>query len=197
MMSANLEPILMIRGDLVGLGPLRRDLATTYQRWMNELRVTRTLAQSRRPMTFEQELQWLEGALISGDATFTIYELATLRPIGNAGLHDIHTVNGTAEFGIVIGEPDAWGKGYGTEATRLMLGYAFDVLGLYNVRLSVYANNERAVRAYERAGFRRVGVLRGAQRIGRERCDEIIMDAVVDDFGPSPLHAVMHPERQG
>jgi RimJ/RimL family protein N-acetyltransferase len=196
-MSGLPDPILMIRGELVGLGPLRRDLATTYQRWMNELRVTRTLAQTRRPMTFEQELGWLEGALVSGDAVFTIYEIDTMRPIGNAGLHDIHSVNGTAEFGIVIGEPDTWGKGYGTEATRLILGYAFDVLGLYNVRLSVYANNERAVRAYERAGFKRAGLLRGAQRIGRERCDEIIMDAIADDFPPSALHGIMHPEMQG
>jgi diamine N-acetyltransferase len=191
------DPILVIRGDLVGLGPLRRDLATTYQRWMNELRVTRTLAQSRRPMTFEMEMGWLEGALTSDDAVFTLYELSTMRPIGNGGLHDIHIANGTAEFGIAIGEPDVWGKGYGTEATRLILAYAFDVLGLYNVRLSVYANNQRAVRAYERAGFKMVGALRGWQRIGRERCDEIIMDAVADDFPPSHLHAIMHPEMQG
>lgn len=187
------QPPYIITGDLVGLGPLRRDLASTYQRWMNELRVTRTLAQSRRPMTFDMELAWLDGALVSGDAVFTIYERSSGRPIGNAGLHDIHSVNATAEFGIVIGEPDAWGKGYGTEATRLMLAYGFDVLGLYNIRLNVYSNNLRAIRAYERAGFKRAGVLRGVQRIGRMRCDEIIMDAVVDDFEPSHLHAIMHP----
>ncbi|HUG14035.1 MAG TPA: GNAT family protein [Thermomicrobiales bacterium] len=187
------EPALMIRGELVGLGPLRRDLASTFQRWMNDLGVVRTLAQPRRPMTVDAEHAWLDGALTSSDAIFTIYELDTLRPIGNTGLENIHATNGTCEFGIVIGERDAWGKGHGTEATRLMLSYAFDVLGLHSVRLAVYANNERAIRAYERAGFRRAGRIRGAQRIGRARIDEIMMDAVVDDFEPSFLHEIMHP----
>lgn len=186
-------PILMIRGESIGLGPLRRELASTYQRWMNDLAVIRTLAQPRRPVTLDAEYGWLNGALTSGDATFTIFELDTLRPIGNTGLHDIHATNGTCEFGIVIGERDAWGKGYGTEATRLMLAYAFDVLGLYNVKLAVYANNVRAIRTYERVGFKHVGRIRGAQRIGRERIDEIIMDAVADDFPPSELHQILHP----
>lgn len=188
--------VLMIRGELVGLGPMRRELAGTYYRWVNDLRVIRTLAMPNRPMSLEAETAWLDGALPGGTSAtmFTIYELATLRPIGNTGLEEIDLENGTAEFGIMIGEPDAWGKGFGTEATRLMLGYAFDVLGLHNVQLQVYANNLRAVRAYERAGFQRIGARRAARRIGRERCDVIYMDAVVDDHAPGALHAVMHPE---
>jgi len=187
------QPILMMRGESIGLGPVQRELAEVYQRWMNDLSVIRTLAQPRRPVTLEAEHGWLNGALTSSDATFTIFELGSCRPIGNTGLHDINVTNGTCEFGIVIGEREAWGKGYGTEVTRLMLAYAFDVLGLHNVRLAVYANNERAIRAYERAGFKQAGRIRGAQRIGRERIDEIIMDAVADDFAPSSLHRVMHP----
>jgi RimJ/RimL family protein N-acetyltransferase len=102
--------------------------------------------------------------------------------------------HGTADFALVIGEPDAWGRGYGTEATRLTLAYAFDVLGLYNVYLVVYANNARGIRAYERAGFKRIGVRRGAHKLGRRRYDEIHMDAVADDFPPSHLHALLHPD---
>src|SRR5690606_35727569 len=98
---------------------------------------------------------------------------------------------GTAEYGIVIGEKDAWGKGYGTEATRLMLAYGFDVLGLQNIMLRVYANNPAGVRAYERAGFRKVGVLRNAMPLGRVRVDEILMDAIPDDIPPSDLQRLM------
>jgi RimJ/RimL family protein N-acetyltransferase len=191
-----MAPILMIQGDLVGLGPLRADLAEAYQRWVNELRVTRTLSLPSMPMTLEMEQGWLEGALRGGDAIFTIYELESMRPIGNTGLHGIDRHDGTASFGIMIGEPDAWGKGYGTEATRLILGYGFDVLGLYNIQLEVYANNARAIRAYERAGFKRIGSRRGARRIGRERCDVILMDVVADEYPRSHLHALMHPELQ-
>lgn len=186
-------PNLMVSGERVGLGPIDRRLTATYQRWMNDLAVVRTLAQPRRPMTLEAEQAWVERALVSGDAIFTIYELETLRPIGNTSLEGIDAENGTCEFGIGIGEREVWGRGYGTEATRLMLWYAFDVLGLYNVRLTVYANNPRAIRAYERAGFKYVGRIRGSRKIGRERVDEIIMDAVADDVAPSHLHAILHP----
>lgn len=193
MPAADNEIILMVRGQLVGLGPLRRDLAPVYQRWVTDVRVHRTLALPGLPMSLEAELDWLDGALKSRDAVFTIYELASTRPIGNAGLHAIDHSDGTAEFGILIGEPDVWGKGYGTESTRLMLSYGFDVLGLHHIRLEVYANNERAWRAYERAGFRRAGVLRQAKRIGRERVDVILMDVLSDEFPRSHLHEIMHP----
>jgi len=186
---------LIVRGQLVGLGPVRRDLAALYQRWFNDLRVTRTLAWSYRPLSREAAESFLDAAfpLAGTDVSFVVYELTTLKPIGGVSLNDVDRARGTADFALVIGEPDAWGKGCGTEATRLTLAYAFDVLGLYNVHLVVYANNPRGVRAYERAGFRRIGVRRGAHRLGRERFDEIHMDAVADDFPPSDLHALLHP----
>lgn len=187
------EPILMIRGETVGLGPLRSDLATTYQRWVSELGSTRTLALSCLPMTLEAEVAWLESIANTPSAIFNIYILESMQVIGNTELHDISHENGTCGFGILIGEPDAWGKGYGTETTQLMLAYAFDVLGLHNVMLEVYEENPAAIRAYERAGFKRMGVRRRAKRIGREHCDIIFMDAVADDFPPSKLHNIMHP----
>lgn len=186
------SPIIFLRGDSIGMGPLRSDLVTTYQRWVNTLQVTRTLMVPCRPLTEEGEQAWLDSALTSStDAVFTMYELTTMRPIGNAGLHNIDHLHGIADFGIVIGEPDAWGKGYGTEATRLMLAYGFDVLGLHNIQLEVYAYNPAAQRAYERAGFKRIGVRRGAVKAGRERYDAVYMDATADEFEPSPFHYLM------
>lgn len=185
--------VLLLRGPRLGLGPPRRDLLPLYQRWMNDLRVIRTLGAPRLPLSAEAEAGWLERALTSREPIFTIYELSTLRPIGNADLRDVDHAHGTAEFGLLLGETDVWGRGYGTEATRLMLYYAFDVLGLHNVQLVVYASNPGALRAYERAGFKRVGVRRGAHKAGRRRYDAIIMDAVADDIAPSALDAVMHP----
>lgn len=188
-MSHQENPLLIITGEKIGLGPLRKDLIDSYQRWINDLRVNRTLALPGMPMTREAEQQWLDRVLTdSTGAYFTIYELESKRPIGNTSLENINTADGTAEFGIVIGEPDTWGKGYGTETSRLMLGYGFDVLGLHNIMLQVYAHNQRGVRAYERAGFRTVGVRRGAKVAGRVRYDVILMDATADDVEPSSLH---------
>lgn len=147
-------PILMLRGEKVGLGPVRSDLAATYQRWVNDLRSTRTLAMPSLPMPFEAEQAWMNSVVSKPGAIFTIYVLETMQPIGNTDLREINYEDGTCYYGILIGEPDAWGKGYGTETTRLMLNYAFDVLGLYNVLLEVYEDNPHAIRAYERAGLK-------------------------------------------
>lgn len=186
------EPQLIIRGEKIGLGPLRSDLVDTYLRWINDLRVNRTLALPSVPYTREFEENWLRHALVdSNTVIFTIYELDSLRPIGNTDLHNIDRDNNTAEFGIVIGEPDFWGRGYGTEATRLVVSYGFDVLGLHNIQLVVYGHNPAAIRAYERAGFRHIGVRRGARKVGRERVDVILMDIVADEVEPSGLHFLM------
>jgi RimJ/RimL family protein N-acetyltransferase len=185
------EPRFFIRGEKVGLGPMRKDLLETYTRWVNTLQVTRTLGIPNLPMTVEREQGWLDAALTSTDPLFTIYELTSSRPIGNTGLADIDHASGTATFGLLIGETDAWGKGFGTETTRLMLNYGFDVLGLHNIDLQVFAHNPGGIKAYERAGFKKVGVRRGARKVGRVRYDIVYMDAVADEIEPSPLHKLM------
>jgi len=80
-------------------------------------------------------------------------------------------VNRTAEFNISIGATDCWGKGYGTETTQLMLTYAFDMLGFHAIWLRVIGTNERAIRAYRRAGFQEAGRLREAHRVGQQAYD--------------------------
>lgn len=177
------RPILNLAGDLVALGPLRRDLLALYQRWINDFDVVRQLgAQGWRPITAESEAAWYDRMAISdSDVAFTIYERVTLRPIGTLGLRQIDHFNRTATFGIVIGEKDCWGKGYGAEATRLMLEYAFSGLGLHNVMLNVFASNERALHAYARAGFREIGRRRQARRLGEFAEDVVLMDCLASD----------------
>jgi RimJ/RimL family protein N-acetyltransferase len=143
----NEEPIFNIAGDLVALGPLRRDLLPLYQRWINDLGTMRTLGLAPLPMTSEKEQDWYERQSKTEDDTpFTIYERETLRPIGNTGLHGVDHRNRAATFGILIGEPECRGKGYGTETTRLMLDYAFTALGLHNVMLTVFEFNPAGTR---------------------------------------------------
>jgi diamine N-acetyltransferase len=185
-------PLTMLENDLILLGPLRRDLLDTYQRWMSDLAVTRTLAIPNMPMTLEAEQAWLDHALTdAGEAVFTMYRRDTGQPIGNAGLHNIDHFHRTSDFGIAIGERSAWNLGFGTSTTRLLLSYGFDVLGLRNIMLEVYATNPAALRAYERAGFRRIGVRRSAYSLGRERTDIYFMDAVPEDFPPSDLQTLL------
>ena len=177
------QPIVTIEGERVALGPLRRDLLPLYQRWINDPLVVRTLGAGLRPRLLEDEQQWYDRKIGATDtALFQIYVRDGWRPIGNAGLEDLDHQEGAADFGILIGEKDFWDQGYGTEATRLILDYAFNVLGLHNVMLTVSDFNHRGVRAYEKAGFKVIGRRRQALRLGHERHDMIIMDALAAEF---------------
>ena len=184
------EPDFIVVGEKVALGPLRRDLAGDYARWMNELEVRRGLNQMGVASPQSQE-KWVEenlerGAKDEPDAIeFTVYDRTDSAPVGTAGLFRIVHAHGNAEFAIVLGERR--GQGLGTEATRLVLDFAFHVLQLRNVLLETLEWNAAGLAAYERAGFRRIGVRRGA-RISRGRpTDLVLMDAVPQDFGASVL----------
>src|SRR3712207_6643005 len=109
-------PIISITGNLVVLGPLRRDLLPLYTRWVNDFAVMRTKDDPPLPMTEERYAAVVEGASGNPDrAWFTVYEHATLRPVGITGLFDIDHRHRSAEFAIQIGEADARGRGYGSE----------------------------------------------------------------------------------
>ncbi len=187
------EPVINIAGEKVALGPLRRELLPLYHKWINDFEVIRTLGAPIRPLTWEAETAWFERAAAGGDrdVSFTIYERATMRPIGNTGLHEIDHVHRTAEFGILIGEKDRWGKGYGTETARLMLDYGFTALGLHNIMLRVFSYNERGIRAYLRAGFREFGRRREARRLGGGVYDIVYMDCLASEFTSPVLHRLV------
>jgi diamine N-acetyltransferase len=187
-------PVVNIIGERVALGPLRRDLLPVYQRWNNDFGMTRTL-RSSQPWTLEQVAASFDRL---GDdersCNFTIYEREGWRPIGNTALVDIDWRGRTAEFILFIGEPEARGKGYGTEATRLMLDYAFTALGLHSVMLRVYAFNLAGQRVYEKAGFRPIGRRRECQLMGGKLWDVIYMDCLATEFTSPVLARVFAPD---
>ena len=169
-------------GERVALGPLRRELLPLYTRWMNNLVGVRTLG-AFLPVTLEGETKWYDEWVNSEKIVpFTVYARPELRPIGTASLFDVEHRNRSAEFGIFLGESDYRGRGYGTETTRLVLDYAFTVLGLHNVMLKVFDLNPAGKRAYEKAGFMEFGRRRQSQRIGGALCDEIFMQCLSDWF---------------
>ena len=185
---AGQQPIINIAGEKVALGPLRQDLLPLYLKWINDFEVLRFLAASMRPKSLEAEEEWYARASkAENQASFTIYEKARLRPIGNTSLGKINHTHRTAEFGIMIGDKASWGKGYGTEVTRLMLEYGFTCLGLHNISLWVHAANESGIRAYQRAGFRIAGRLRQSLRLGGQAYDDILMDCLATEFQGSAL----------
>jgi RimJ/RimL family protein N-acetyltransferase len=189
------RPVINIEGERVAIGPLRRDLVPLYHRWRNDFTSARTLDYEPAPVTLEARIAWYER---TSDETssirFTVYERASWRPIGQAAWHHVDHRHGTAELGLIIGEPEDRGRGFGTEATRLLIDYAFTALGLHNLMLRVYEYNPAGLRAYEKAGFREFGRRREALAHAGRRWDEIFMQCLATDFESPVLAAILGPD---
>ncbi len=99
---------------------------------------------------------WLHRIYTSPDSQHFAIVLRDGRHIGNVSLHTIRWEEGVAEVGIVLGEKDCWGRGYGPEALQLLIRYAFAELGLKRLLLHVHRENARAIRAYHKVGFQEV-----------------------------------------
>lgn len=185
-MSETVErPILNLMGDKVALGPMHEGLLARIAVWYNDFSTSAISGDDIRPVSpVAVRTDW--ESLMKGERQgwigFAIYELATLRPIGHANVRDIGSVHRTAEFGILIGEKDCRGKGYGTEATQLVLDFAFSALGVHNVWLDTLSLNPAAIAAYRRAGFREIGRRREAYRIGDRVYDVVLMDCLATEF---------------
>jgi RimJ/RimL family protein N-acetyltransferase len=174
----------VIRGERVFLRAAERSDIPAFVRWFNDARVLHHLAM-RAPMSEAAEAAWFERMLAAQGSTdyhFVVCVRDDDRPIGTIGLHGIDWPNGVAEFGIALGEPSEWGKGYGTDATRAISDFAFGELRLERLGLYVYADNERARRAYEAAGFRLEGTLRRALHQRGIRLDVHVMGLLREDW---------------
>lgn len=169
-------------GERVYLRPVEREDAVLMAKWFNSWEVRRSVL-SHRPVSLAQQEEKI--ASIGKDEHDVVLAIARREPdglLGATGLHRIDFKNRRAEFGIAVGDPAEWGKGYGTEATRLIVGYGFDTLNLNRIQLLVYEDNVRGIRAYERAGFRREGVLRQyLYREGRYQ-DAFLMSVLKSDW---------------
>jgi diamine N-acetyltransferase len=191
--SAPTEPIVNIRGERVALGPLHRGLLPRIERWDNEFQTVDLGGDDPRPRSAESIAAMWE-PLLRGEREdwigFAIYALPDLRPIGIANIRDFSNPHGTAEFGITIGDASDRGQGFGTEATRLLLDYAFTVLGVHNIWLDTPAYNAGAIRAYEKAGFREIGRRRGARTLAGTRYDVVLMDCLADEFIPPAMRVL-------
>lgn len=193
------QPIASMVGEKMALGPLRRELIPTYQRWMNDPVVQANAQPVPAPWTVERTTRWVDGILNAERSyAFTIYTLPDYQPIGTTRLGGVDFRNRSAEFDIAIGESDNRGQGYGTEATRLLLDYAFRILGLRNVMLAVAANNRAGIRAYQRAGFKEIGRRRQCWLVDEEFWDLIFMDCLASEFtGPAQATTVVPPPPEG
>ena len=170
-------------GDRLYLRPLDEDDLDRCLRWINDPEIIVNLGR-RTPMSRTAEREWLLSQYKSEkDLPLAIVLKAGDRHIGNAGLHAITPVDQSAEFGLLIGEKDAWGEGYGPEAGRVILDYGFRQLGLHRIFLRVFSFNERAQRVYAKLGFVPEGTLRESYFQDGTFHDTLVMSILEEEWG--------------
>jgi diamine N-acetyltransferase len=186
MITISDSPVIWLSNERCGLGPLRHDLVDLYWTWENELPVMTGYGR-QTPESLDERTAGLDSQMrhSMNQARFTVYDLTGTdpTPVGTTDLLIQHRWR-NAEFFILLGEAGR-GRGLGAEATLLTLDYAFHVTNLDNVYLTVLAPNKAGIRAYERAGFRKIGERRQSGYWLGEKCNEVLMDAVPAEF-PHP-----------
>jgi RimJ/RimL family protein N-acetyltransferase len=154
-----------------------------FRQWYADPEIARLARYQEAPMRAEEIERFFAARVVGPDAmAMAIHERVGDRLVGTCAFSQLDGDNGSALYHITIGEKDAWGQGYGTEATKLMLDHAFGTLGLHRVALYVFEFNERAIRAYRRCGF----VLEGRSRESIHRdgrwWDELAMSVLESDW---------------
>ena len=154
-------------GDLVRAGErveLRRQVAANraaFQRWYDDPEIAYLLRHDLTPLSERQARGYFDTVILPLSLQgycFAIHTSDTGELIGSTALTDAGPENPNAAlFRIVIGEKWAWDKGFGSEATHLVVEQAFDVLALDEVQLEVFRHNPRAISAYRKVGFQRTG----------------------------------------
>jgi RimJ/RimL family protein N-acetyltransferase len=175
-----------MEGRLVVLRRHRLDDLPHVRRWYRDPALARLTRYSLQPMSDEDIDRFFHARLMSSETVAYAIELRDSgKLIGLTTFSNLDPDNGSVTFHISIGDADAWGHGYGTEATGLMLRLAFERIGLHRVALSVFSFNERAIRSYRKAGFRLEGRAREAIVRDGERFDELTMGILAPEWRAS------------
>ena len=173
----------MLLGTLVRLRPVEEDDLSRLVSWRNKPSVWRWFF-NKFPLSHAGQARWFEGLLRTDDKKlFAICTLEDDTAIGTIGLDRIDFANQSAELGnMLIGEEEFQGQGYAAEALQLLLSYSFFHLNMNRVYLYVFADNDRAVRLYERAGFQVEGRLRQAHYAQGIFNDVLLMALLRSEF---------------
>lgn len=168
-------------GERIYLRPLELGDAATITPWFNDQAVIRHLLR-HQPMSVRAEEEWLAKAGQGDDVILGIVLKDGDRLIGSTGLHKFDWRCRHAAFGIVIGIQEEWGKGYGTEATKLIVRHGFETLNLNRIWLEVYEYNQRGQHAYEKAGFQLEGRWRQHTFRDGRYWDVLLMGVLRDEW---------------
>jgi diamine N-acetyltransferase len=181
----------LINGERVRFRGLEREDIPIFVKWLNDPEVQQGIL-LHNPVSRATEENWFEGMIkrppeehvlgIEVRMPASEGEEETWQLIGSLAFNDIDWRNCASEFGIMIGDKTYWNQGYGTDAIRLLVKHGFNTLNLNRIFLHVFANNPRAIRAYEKAGFIHEGKKRQAEFKNGKYIDVLEMSILKDEY---------------
>ena len=175
----------MIYGERVRLRHVEREDLPRFVEWLNDPEVSLGLS-IHIPLSMDEEESWYEQVLKSPNEERPLCIEARheegWKLIGNSGFFTVDWRNRNAEFGIFIGERADWNHGYGTEVVKLILEHGFSTLNLHRIFLRVFADNQRAIRVYEKIGFVHEGRQRQAEFHGGQYHDILFMSMLRSEW---------------
>lgn len=172
----------MLIGERTRLRAIERSDIPMFVRWFNDPELLRYLAMYLPMSQAAAEEQWFEAQLNDSSGHVFVIETTDGVPIGNLGLVGIDSKNGQAGCGISICEKPYLNQGYGTDALCTLLDFAFREMNLHRIFLQVFDFNERAIRCYEKLGFRHEARLREARFIEGRYVDELVMGLLREEW---------------
>ncbi len=180
----NFKDKIMLKGVKVRLVPPKKEYIDRFQKWMNDLEITQHLTVFR-PITKEMQKDWYDSMIKSeNNILFSIVvsdDDNNEKLIGNCDI-DVDWKNRVGSCGIVIGEKEYHGKGYGTEAMKLLVEYGFTTLNLNRIDLEAHSFNSRALQSYMKVGFKKEVIRRHAVYINGVYHDSIVLSILRDEW---------------
>lgn len=173
---------MRLKSDKIFLRPLEESDA---QQLLNstENQELRYMTGTKGEFTLEQIKQHIKRSKENPSRyDFAICLVENNEMVGELSLNNIDEDNRTAGFRIAMSTIELTGKGFGTEATQLILKFVFEELKLNRLQLEVFSHNERGIRAYEKVGFKKEGVLRESLFYNGKYSDEIIMSIINREY---------------
>ena len=173
-------------GEKVYLSPISTEDMDLFMKWVNDPEIGYTTTFHPRVISLTQERDFVDSLARNGN-TFSIVTIDGDRVIGNCSFFRVDDINRHAEIGIIIGERDMHGKGYGTDALGLLVKFGFENRNYNNISLHVYDFNTRGIACYEKVGFKKQGVQREVIIRGNEKHDMLYMDILADEYFSSSV----------
>jgi RimJ/RimL family protein N-acetyltransferase len=169
-------------GRRIFLRPFSEDDLRYVQKWSDDSEIRR-LTGEIAPMSRQEAEEFYKHLRADKDRVwFAVVLKRGNRVIGEVGLLRMFRPWRCTDMSIIIGEKNMWGKGYGTEAGRLLLKYAFERLKFHRVSIGVVGFNDRAIRFWKSLGFKKEGVQKDGYYCDNEFSDFVMMSILEDQF---------------